>query len=179
MVSANEVFSLTRRDADVAIRPSRNPPETLIGRRLSGLAWAVFGSESLLKSHGNRAELRDFPWVAPEEPLGGRVLQDWFETEDLSSRIALRVNSMLAQAHAVANGVGLGLLPCFMTAGLPALRRLGGPLPGLEESLWLLLHRDLQKVARVRAFLDFMAPRLGAYRPLLEGQVAPRAKSCT
>lgn len=177
VISTNEVFSLTKRDADIAIRPSRNLPENLIGRRLCGLAWAVFGSEPLLRSHEDQAELRDFPWVAPEEPLGGPILQDWFATEDLTPRVALRVNSMLALAHAVADGVGLGLLPCFMTLRLPALRRLRGPLPDLDESLWLLLHRDLQKVARIRAFLDFMAPRLAAYRPLLEGQVAPRAKS--
>jgi DNA-binding transcriptional LysR family regulator len=176
MVSTNEVFSLTRRDADIAIRPSRNPPENLIGRRLSGLAWAVFGSEASFEGRDGRAALQDFPWVAPEEPLGGRLLQDWFTEQRLVPKIALRANSMLALAHAVAKGTGLGLLPCFLTAQLPELRRMCGPLPELEEGLWLLLHRDLQKVARIRAFLDYMAPRLAAYRPLLEGQVAPRTK---
>jgi hypothetical protein len=42
-------------------------------------------------------------------------------------------------------------------------------MPDMATGLWLLAHPDLRKVARLRAFLDFMAEELGRRRRLLEG----------
>jgi hypothetical protein len=39
----------------------------------------------------------------------------------------------------------------------------------MASALWLLTHPDMRRVARIRAFLDFMAPWLEQRRDLLEG----------
>ena len=45
---SNLMFNLTKRDADVAIRPAKDPPETLIGRRIAKIAFAIYGSPQYL-----------------------------------------------------------------------------------------------------------------------------------
>ena len=65
---------------------------------------------------------------------------------------------MLGFAEAVAGGMGLALLPCFIGERVAGLARLSAPLPELEGELWLLTHPDLRNTARVRAFLT-SAPR--------------------
>ncbi|MEM9488969.1 MAG: hypothetical protein AAGC55_07490 [Myxococcota bacterium] len=65
-----------------------------------------------------------------------------------------------------------GLLPCFVGDGDPALRRLGEPVA--MDQLWLLIHADLRRSARVRALIDFLVPRLLADKPRFEAtQPAP------
>ena len=44
VVVANQALNLSKRDADVAIRATERPPETLIGRRIAGISWAVFAA---------------------------------------------------------------------------------------------------------------------------------------
>jgi len=67
------------------------------------------------------------------------------------------------------------VLPCFLGDTAPELKRLGPPLDGLASELWLLTHRDLRHVARVRAFMDFMDRTLRPMRPLFEGAHVVRA----
>jgi DNA-binding transcriptional LysR family regulator len=46
VVIDNRALNLSRRDADVAIRATAEPPETLVGRRIASIAWSVYGSPS-------------------------------------------------------------------------------------------------------------------------------------
>ena len=43
IVLSNQPLNLSKRDADVAIRATDNPPETLVGRRVARIAWALYG----------------------------------------------------------------------------------------------------------------------------------------
>ena len=55
-------------------------------------------------------------------------------------------------AEALAAGIGVGILPCFIGDRMPGLARLGSVNPEeLGESLWILTHTDLRNAARVRA----------------------------
>ena len=48
IVLTNQPLNLSKRDADIAIRATDNPPETLVGRRICGLNWAIYGLKSAL-----------------------------------------------------------------------------------------------------------------------------------
>ena len=65
IVVAEESLNLSRRDADVAIRASNNPPPNLIGRRLSGIAWAIYGRRD--RDYGDLAAC---PWVSLGPDVG-------------------------------------------------------------------------------------------------------------
>lgn len=49
LVINNSFLSLTKREADVAIRPSNKPPEHLIGRRAGRIQTAVYASKAYLE----------------------------------------------------------------------------------------------------------------------------------
>jgi DNA-binding transcriptional LysR family regulator len=43
------------------------------------------------------------------------------------------------------------------------------PQPEMSSSLWLLIHPDLRRTARVRAVLDLLAHHFAAHRRILDG----------
>jgi DNA-binding transcriptional LysR family regulator len=160
----NRMLNLTRREADIAVRPTRRPPETLAGRRVAGLASAVYGAADA--DGGTAGEQR---WVAWEEGGGPPLVARWLAEHVDRHAVAYRSNSMLNQASAARAGLGLAVLPCFLADGDPRLQRVGEPLSELETELWLLTHPDLQRTARIRALLDLLFEGLRRQRALLEG----------
>ena len=63
-----------------------------------------------------------------------------------------------AERHlSVAAGLGIAWLPCFIGDPDARLVRAPGVQPQPDRSIWLLLHDDLRKTARVRAFVDFVS----------------------
>lgn len=168
VVATNAFLTLTRRDADVAIRPAAEAPEALVGRRAAGLGFAVYGAAGAAP-----ADLDDpapHRWVAPDESLAQAATARWVRANVPDRAVVHRCNTLLGVAAAARAGMGLAVLPCFMGDADPGLARVGGVLPGVESGLWLLTHPDLRRVARVRAFLDFMAAEIARRRPLFEGR---------
>ncbi|MGI9373964.1 MAG: LysR substrate-binding domain-containing protein, partial [Hyphomicrobiales bacterium] len=66
VVVTNELHNLTRREADIAIRPSNAPPENLIGRKLARLHYAVYGHTELALVSNS---LYDHPWLGPDDTM--------------------------------------------------------------------------------------------------------------
>lgn len=176
VVLANQALNLSKRDADVALRATDNPPETLVGRRLASIAWAIYGRRETFPEATPR--LGDTHWCAGQDwvALGDNLahLKAARYVRELvpTARIAYRVNTVLGLTEAVEAGIGIGPLPCFIADPRPGLVRLSEPQPEFSTSLWMLTHPDLRHAPRVRAFLDTFAGEIGAYRPLLEGQGA-------
>lgn len=161
----NRMLNLTRREADIALRPTRRPPETLAGRRIGALASAVYGAAGA----GARPEDPAQRWIAWEEGAGPPLVTRWLSDKVDRHVIGYRSNSLLNQASAVRAGLGCALLPCFLGDSDTRLVRAGDPLPELDTELWLLTHPDLQRTARIRALLDLLYDSLRAQRPLFEG----------
>lgn len=159
----NPNLNLSRRDADVAIRATETPPETLVGRRAATLGWALYGG---LEGSG---EEEAASWVAPSDELGSLPAATATRARLGGAPAAWSVNSVIGMADAIGQGVGIGFLPCFVGDARPDLRRLGPPAPELAGSLWLLTHPDLRRAPRVRVFLDFVGARLAGMRGFLAG----------
>ena len=49
LVVGNQSLNLSQRDADVAIRATDDPPETLVGRRAARIAWALYGDARIVR----------------------------------------------------------------------------------------------------------------------------------
>lgn len=161
---ANRLADLTRRDADVALRPTTAPPETLIGRRLCNIGFAVYGAAD--------AEMGE-DWLGVDDSLGSTVLARWLRATVPPERIALKVDSLLVMRDAAAAGLGRAALPCYLGDADSRLRRLAPELlPVPELGLWLLTHADLRRTARVRAFTEAIATGFNKERGRFEGQPA-------
>lgn len=170
---AEASLSLTRREADIAIRMiTQQPPDNLVGRVLPRLAFAPYGLDTMVERHG-RAPLAEACWVGLDESFDHTAMARWLKAEAAPDRVVYRVNAVAALIEAVKAGLGFGLLPCVLADRTPGLRRLGPPVPDSGVRMWLLTHRDLTMMGRVRAFLDFMDVALTADRDLLEGRGLP------
>jgi len=73
-------------------------------------------------------------------------------------------------ALAARTGAGLAVLPCHLADPDPLLRRIGGIIPEVFANQWLLVHRDLRALPRVRAVMDAVIDLFQRERPLLEGR---------
>jgi DNA-binding transcriptional LysR family regulator len=172
VVLSNQALNLSKRDADVAIRATDNPPETLVGRRAATIAWALYGraADFPAPSGVDLASLYGRPWVALGDNLGALKAARFVRDHAAPERIVYKVNTVLGLAEAVEEGIGIGPLPCFIADARPALVRLSPPNPDFSTGLWLLTHPDLRHSARVRVFLDFLAAEIAKQRTYIEGK---------
>jgi DNA-binding transcriptional LysR family regulator len=173
VVVANAFFSLSRRDADVAIRPSAEAPEELVAHRIAEVATAPYASGSYVASNRKRG-LDEHAWIAPDDSLMHLGSARWLRSAVPPQQIVYRANSLVALQAAARAGMGVAPLPCYLGDRDPALSRLRAPLAEMAATLWVLIHPDLRRVARIRAFVDFVVRELGQLRALIEGRGAPR-----
>ena len=172
VVISYEALDLTRREADIAIRFAKKPPDHLIGHRLATVANAAYATHEYL-DRSDLAAPSSAAWIGFGSPL---PFPKWVKQSDYP-HIPARGNfdSMLLQLEAARCGMGIANLPCFLGDPDPALNRLppGEPRPAGYD-LWLLRHRDTRSTARLRAFSEFIADAMTKYRPLLEGMAPAR-----
>jgi DNA-binding transcriptional LysR family regulator len=172
IVISNAMADLTRREADIAIRPTPKPSDLLVGRRVADIAHAVYGSSEYLSRHHDE-NLSAHDWIGLDDALTNTVIARWMHERIRASRIACRVDALPALRDAAEAGFGLAVLPCYVGDLASGLRRLTPKtLPEPRSALWLLTHDDLKRTARIRATLDFLAKALASERKLLEGKRA-------
>lgn len=168
-VIANQFFALSRREADVAIRPSVEVPEDLVARRVATVATALYASRRYATAHRDR-DLAGHQWLAPDDSLWHLGSARWLRRQIPADRIVYRASSLVALQAAAVEGVGVAPLPCFLGDADRRLVRIDGPIDEMAAALWVLIHPDLRRAARIRAFVDFIVPALAEMAPLLEGR---------
>jgi DNA-binding transcriptional LysR family regulator len=168
VVLAAQQLNLSRRDADVAIRATNEPPETLIGRRVSAIRWAVYASPKVAAKFGAKT-IEEAPWVGFGDGMGTPAIRRWIERNIGLRRQVFRVNSLLSITEAIAAGAGAAILPCYIGNARADLERIGDVIPEVDIDLWVLTHPDLRHSARVRAFTDYVGGELMKLRKALEG----------
>ncbi|WP_158816546.1 LysR family transcriptional regulator [Methylocapsa sp. S129] len=168
VILASHALNLSRRDADVAIRATNEPQETLVGRRIGAIRWAIYSSPKLALEYGAKT-VEEAPWVAFGDNLGSPIGRRWTERNISQRRQVFRVNSVLSMAETIAAGAGAGVLPCFIGNSRADLTRIGAPIEELDVGLWILTHPDLRHSARVRAFTEHVGGELVKLRKALEG----------
>ena len=154
---SNRNVDITRREADMALRATTQPPETLVGRRVAGMRYAVFASKAVLGRRRDPPVLAELPWVGFDDRIAHFEIAKWFRGALPQVRPRLRVDSMSAMMKAGAAGIGAVVLPTFAAAQEPALLRVTPPIEGPEMGLWLLNHPDMRGNARVRALTAYLA----------------------
>lgn len=169
--ASDEEVSLTRREADVALRLTNAPPENLVGRRVGPVPFAVYASRALVARVGEDAPLGAFPWIHWDERLNARWFDGWLERFAPGARVTLRLDVSNAAMHEViAAGVGAQFLACAEGDADPSLVRIGPAESGAARDLWLLTLPELRSTPRVRAFMDHV---LESLVPAAPSRVAP------
>jgi len=167
---SNEVLNLSRREADVALRPCSVPPDALAGERLGIIAQAVYGHERLVSSDRTAPSLAAFDWIGPGERMPYPALAKWMRAHGLDDRCRYRFDTIQGMYIAARNAAGLAVLPCYLGDDTRDLVRLSEPLPEVATDLWLLSHADMRRSVRIRTFLQFMGDAIGRQRARLAGE---------
>ncbi|AKU23597.1 LysR family transcriptional regulator [Massilia sp. NR 4-1] len=164
LVLNNSFLNLTRREADIAVRPSNTPPDTLVGRKAGMVASAFYASRAYLKELEKQGVARDDwaaqRWVAPDESLSHLGMAKWIAAHVPPQNITLRADSLLAMRDAALAGMGVAPLLCMLAEGERKLVRLAAPEARFNTQLWVLSHRDLKRVARIKALTQFLYDEL-------------------
>jgi len=161
----NSFLNLSRRDADVAVRPSNTPPDNLVGRKLGALRTAPYAAQAYLRGieADGPPDWAHYDWVAPDESLAHLRQARWLREHVPAERHAASVDSLLGMVAAVEAGLGAGMLLCLLADAKPALVRLADPDPALDTDVWILTHPDLRRVNRIRLFTAFLFDRLSRH----------------
>lgn len=166
-ISAN----LDRREADVVVRVTDSPPETLVGQKFGPIGYGFYaGTNAVDAAGGVDAYMATMP---PMLGYNGRrdnaVHVPWLRAELPESRATLTASDPLHIAGLVRAGGGIARLPFMSALDDPTLTRVFPDRSEHAYDIWLLTHSDLRKTARVRAFMDHMSEALRAQMPRIHG----------
>ena len=125
-----------------------------------------------LRDAANEIDPTAESWIGYDETLSHLKSARWLEREIAPKHVVYRANSLIAVLGAARAGVALALLPCFLGDADSRLTRLRDPIAELDTPLWVLLHRDLRDVPRIRTVADALAAGLRKLEPALTGQGA-------
>ena len=172
LITDNIFFNLTKRQADVAVRPTASPPENLVGRKTCKLQWGVYGSRNYFKNrtHPKTPEdLAEHDIVFVDETLSHISVMTWLRQYISEDNVVLYGGSVMTLFAAVKAGFGLSPLPTWLGNSDKELVEILPPMKEHTIRLWLLTHPDLRYSARIQSFIDFMAESLGTdYATLAE-----------
>lgn len=168
LIVSNQVLSLAQRAADIALRITNSPTESLRGRRVGTVAMAIYAARSLPVPEALES-FTGIPWVGFDGSLACSGPGTWVTNNIPENDIRFRANTLLGAARAVRSGIGCGLLPCLVGGSIPDLIRIGAPLPALSLPLWLLVHPEIARLPRIRTACDALAAKLMQASPLLTG----------
>jgi DNA-binding transcriptional LysR family regulator len=156
LVVSNTLANLSQRDADIAVRATRKPPEYLVGTKLGTLRAAVFASKEYLSLRPKLQNREEMDWIALDESLPDHPSQKWRRLHYPKLKPRYCVNSVMSVAGAVACGMGVGVVPLVVFKDNPHIEIVEGPLEDLDTDLWVLAHPDARHLQRVRVLFEFL-----------------------
>ena len=171
LVTSSRTVSLTRREADVAVRLERPPQADLVVRKLGTYAYALYASRSYLakRAAAVRTDLAAHDVLGFDDELSSIPEAVWLS--ERTRRYALRSNSFSVLERAAMAGVGVAVLPCFLADGREDLVRVDPGEDVSARSLWVVVHAELATQTRVRAVVDFVTRQFAASRATFAGKV--------
>ena len=165
LIVSSAPLDLTRREADVALRVTRTPPDTSLGRRVCDFGNNIYASPDYLKSNPDRP-LAEHDWIMSEGSIDFITPMIWKTRTRADPHIVLVSNSIHATIKAAEAGMGLVFLPSFLGDPDPDLTHVPHTLGDLGLELWILTHLDLRKTARVKALMAWLHRELGTREDL-------------
>ena len=172
LLMVDQILDLAKGEADVAFRTSAPKDEALVARKIAEVPWAVYASRDYVERHGapqTPADLGRHDVIQFDGPIADHPAARWMRKVAPHARVAARCTTTPALMLAVKSGAGVSPLPVIAVQNERDLVRMFGSVPELRLPFYLLIHRDMRRTPRVRAFCDFVAGQKTAFRLLLGG----------
>ena len=155
-------ISLSRREADVAVRLVRPDEAGSVARKLGTMAFGLYAH----RSYAHLAAPERWQFIAFDQSFADMPQQSWLLGIAGDRPVACELNHISEHLIAVRAGVGVASLPCFLGERDRDLVRLHWDVPSFARDIWLVVHRDLRKTPAVRAVMDFAAVVISQNRDL-------------
>ena len=152
--------SLSRREADLALRLFRPRENALVARKLAKVTYGLYGSKEYLS--GRLPEDLDF--LGHDESEDHLPQHKWLRAIAGDREFALRANDLSALLGAVRAGLGVAVLPQTLARHDKALKQVPTAAPAPTRDLWLVFHRDVRRVPAIRAVIDHLTAIIGGER---------------
>ncbi len=158
LVPVPRSFSLSRREADIAITVERPTEGRLVAAKLVDYTLGLYASKDYLAKHGLPASLDDLKTHRLVGYVGDLVASpalDYASEFMPSWQAGFEVSSALGQTVAVRSGAGIGILHTFIAREYAELVHLPLVKP-LKRAYWLVYHESMRPLRRVQAVSAFV-----------------------
>jgi DNA-binding transcriptional LysR family regulator len=187
IIASTEVVNLTKREADIGLRTVKPTQADVVMRQVGRWDLALYAARSYADAHHlaiGRCALSGVDIITWNEEVAHWRGGPWFTEHARGAAVALTANTRRMHHAACKAGIGVAILPCLMADHDPDLICLLPPEHVISVELWMVVHRDLVRTARVRAVMDFLADvcphttrRAGQPRQRRRSRMETRARS--
>ncbi len=158
LVPVPRSFSLSQREADIAITIERPEQGRLMFSKLTDYSLGLYASADYLAEYGTPDDVealkrhRRIGYVedlifSPSLNYTGEIMRDW--------DAAFEISSATGQTEAVRSGAGIGILHNYIAGQYPELLRIM-PHISISRSYWTAYHESARQLVRVRTVVDFL-----------------------
>jgi DNA-binding transcriptional LysR family regulator len=154
--------SLSRREADVALRLVQPDEASSVTRKVGAMAFGLYAH----RSYAHLAAPERWQFIAFDQSFADMPQQRWLLGIAGDRPVACELNHISEHLIAVRAGAGVAGLPCFLGDRDHDLIRIDQATPSFARDIWLAVHRDLRKTPAVRAVMDFVAALVSEHRDL-------------
>jgi DNA-binding transcriptional LysR family regulator len=167
--TSNLFAKMWERDFDVALRPSSDPPDHLIGHFLRPIGYKlVYAANSSPLLHTSNGSLKGGDWLVPGGTLSQHPIRRWVTENVTDIKSLTSFDSMGALTKATQSGQGYAVLP-DLSSTLKSLKIIDAVKIDITSELWCLYHPSKKKNVMIMAFIRFMRELLkeeGSEMPL-------------
>lgn len=166
LVLSNRNEDLLQRKADIAIRMQRPSQAALVARHIGELRAGLFAHADYVNKHGLPAsldELAQHPLIGVDKELRALSHPGLGEHGLAREDFSFRCDSDVAQFMAMKAGFGIGACHLPLAAREPQCVPVLADSVGWSYEVWLVMHEDQRKTARVQALFEHLATGLRDY----------------
>ncbi len=159
----NELYNLSKREADIAIRPSSDVPDHLIGRKLGVLDFNVYSTPSYLKDRPKKffmKNINEYDFIIPNESLAHLLSRKWILKYLKNNHKINQCDNLTIVAEMCNSGLGVAVLPEYFEKKFKNLEVLYRPKLKIGSDLWLLTHKDLSQIPYIKVTMKYLAQEL-------------------
>ncbi|MCP1198279.1 LysR family transcriptional regulator [Notoacmeibacter sp. MSK16QG-6] len=169
IVAMPRIFSLSKREADIAIGLERPDKGRLFSRKLTDYRLHIYAARSYLAENPpirDRDDLGAHPLIGYIPELLFTPHLDYLKEVGESLTPRLSSSNLFAQLAATRSGAGLCILPDFMARSSPDLAPVLAEDIEIVRTFWIVAHLDARESARIQTVIGFISDLVKAQREL-------------
>ncbi|WP_160009866.1 LysR family transcriptional regulator [Rhizobium sp. 18055] len=168
LVPVPRSFSLSQREADIAITLERPEQGRLVSSKLTDYTLGLYASRDYLQANGTPDDidgLKAHPRIGYVEDLIFTASLNFSSSVMRSWDASFEISTAIGQTEAVRSGAGIGILHDYIARQYPELIRIL-PDVSIERAYWTTYHESARDLVRVRTVVDFLQELVAADRQM-------------